>query len=156
MEHFPMITMEELSTLLNQGYWVIKPCPNKKEEDYDNELEYVLRDKSIGIHFQINSALPINVTDEQIRQSSPLLINDSKKPSRKMVKQFIDGMNIGDKLIIGRGAKQSLFICDITSSHYFQDSETTEFKTRRRISNIRRIPEEFERKKLVSTLCYYQ
>ena len=156
MEHFPMITMEELSTLLNQGYWVIKPCPNKKEEDYDNELEYVLRDKSIGIHFQINTALPINVTDEQIRQSSPLLINDSKKPSRKMVKQFIDEMNIGDKLIIGKGATKSLYICDIEGPHYFDDSEESTCKIRRRIRNIRRLPEEFQRTYFVSTLRYYE
>ena len=149
--------MEELNTLLSQGYWVMKPCSNKIQEHYDNELEYVLRDNSIGIHFNIMSPIPFNATDEQIRQSSPAYLNDnSKKQSRKMVKQFIDGMNIGDKLIIAKGKNQSLYICDITSSHYFQDSEVTSFKTRRRISNIRRVPEEFERRNLVQTLCYYE
>ena len=154
MEHFPMITMEELSTLLSEGYFVMKPCKNNK--NFENEHEYVLRTESIGIDYQINTPLPFNVTDEQIRHSSPYLDNDRKQRSRKMVKQFIDEMNIGDKLIIGKGATKSLYICDIEGPHYFGDSEESTCKIRRRIGNIRRLPEEFQRTYFVSTLRYYE
>ena len=87
----PMITMEELSTLLSQGYFVMKPCGNKIQQDYDNELEYVLKDKSIGIHFRINTPLPFNVTDEQIRHSSPTLLNiESNMLDIKLLDIIID------------------------------------------------------------------
>ena len=56
----------------------MKPCPNKIQQDFENELEYVLRDKSIGIHFNINREIPSNATDEQIRESSAYLNNVSK------------------------------------------------------------------------------
>ena len=60
-----------------------------------------------------------------------------------MVKQFIDSMQIGDTIIIARGKRTKfVYMCDITSSHYFQDSEVTSFKIRRRINNIRRVPED--------------
>lgn len=156
MQNIETLTMEEMNTLIEHGFWVMKPCSNKIQQHFENELEYVLRDKSIGIHFNINREIPSNATDEQIRESSAYLNNDSKKQSRKMVKQFVDNMQIGDKIIIARGKEQSLYICDITSSHYFQDSEVTSFKIRRRINNIKKIPEEFERKSLVQTLRYYE
>ena len=70
MEHFPMITMEELSTLLSQGYFVMKPY--KKIKRLWQRAWICFENKSIGIHFRINTLLPINVTDEQIRHSSPI------------------------------------------------------------------------------------
>ena len=73
-----------------------------------------------------------------------------------MVKQFITKLNIDDKVIIGKGARQSLFACNITSTPYYEENEQNSYKTRRRIKNLKRIPEEFTRPYLQQTIRYYK
>ncbi len=149
----PVMTMDEMNLFISQGYWVIKAHSNN--EEFDRELNYVIKDKSIGICFGINSPLKENSTDDDIRQSSTYLNQPKKESSRKMVKQFISDVRIGDKVIIGRGATQSLFICKIASTPYFEQNEHNSYKTRRRITYIRKVPEEFERAYLQQTIRYY-
>lgn len=149
----PVMTMDEMNLFISQGYWVIKAHSNN--EGFERELNYVIRDKSIGICFGINSSLKENSTDDDIRQSSTYLNQPKKESSRKMVKQFISDVRIGDKVIIGRGATQSLFVCKIASTPYFEQNEHNSYKTRRRITHIQKVPEEFERAYLQQTIRYY-
>ena len=120
-QDIPLMTNDEMQHFISQGYWVIKAHSNN--EDFERELNYVIRDKSIGICFGIHSPLKENATDDDIRQSSTYLNQPKKEASRKMVKQFISDVRIGDKVIIGRGATQSLFVCKIASTPYFEQTQ---------------------------------
>ena len=148
---------ENMSLYTSGKYWVIKPREwgktTTEKNKFNEELNYVITDRSIGICFNIRSPLTENSTDEEIRQSSIYFNQDDHKPSVRMISDFLSKIDIGDKVIIGKGATESLFVCTIDSTPYFTDREAT--RLRRRIKDIERVPENFQRKYFRYTLQVY-
>ena len=147
-DNIPTSTIDEINSL--NSYWVIKAWKNK--EGIQRQIDYIVKDKSIGIHFGNHGPFPTNVTDIQIVEKQP----ETKKPSRKMIQEFCNDIKIGDKIIIGKGKTGSLFVAEIASTYYYQPSDNIDdCQHRRRIKNIRRVPEEFIRQSQIKTLKHF-
>ena len=150
-QDIPFASSENMILYTSERYSVIKAHKNNKK--FDEALNYAITDRSIGICFDINSELTENATDEEIRQSSTYLNQERRSGSRKMVSDFLRNIRIGDKVIIGKGSQNSLFVCTIDSTPYYVERENT--RLRRRIKDIERVPENFERNYLRKTIQVY-
>ena len=149
---FPQISHEEMATLIHSIKWVHKP--GKNDQNFETKhLGFTLQDKSIGVHFGNCAPLQENVTDEQIKASHP----ECKLPARKMLRTFRNDYNIGDTILIGQGRDKCLYVAEISSTYYFHPMEDEDIcHHRRRICNIRRVPDGFCRRPLIQTLSAYE
>lgn len=146
----PQLTQEEMDA--THIDWVIKAWKNKPRL-FEKHLAHVLSDKSIGIHFGNLGALPVDVSDQFIRETWPQL----KSGSRSMLRTFRNDFKIGDTILISQGLEGCLYVAEIASTYYFQPDPDTEFcQHRMKIRNIRRVPDTFTRRPLVQTLSAYE
>ena len=150
---FPELTSEETNAT-NIDH-VLKAWPNTS--DFQRQLEFILRDKSIGIDFGYYQELPPNVSPDMI-EGLPTKMTQSKK----MLCFFRNDIKIGDTIIIAQGLTGCRYLADIASSYYYQSSETLSPSVdgscvhRRRICNIRKLPDGFCRRAQIKTLAPYK
>jgi hypothetical protein len=150
VEEYPTLTHGEMSQLdIN---WVIKAWKNRIPKLFEQHLKYVLKDRSIGIHFGNLGELPINVTKAYLRETFPTL-----GPNEiSMLKTFRNDFKIDDTILISQGALKSLYVAEVASTYYFQPDPDPEFcQHRLKIKNIRKVPDGFARRYLVQTLSPY-
>jgi len=152
LDTFPELTSEEADTTSID--FVLKAWPNTS--DFERQLEFVLRDKSIGIDFGYYQELPSDVTPSMI-EGLPARMTQSKK----MLCSFRNDLKIGDTIIVAQGLTGCRYLADIASSYYYQSSETQipsvdgSCVHRRRICNIRKLPYGFSRRAQIKTLAPY-
>ena len=123
------------------NYWYIKVAGNGK---YFNEiLQKSLNDNSIGIGFSIMK--DFNFTTQQDRNN--IWNNEGDSNKQKEIKEnnfdkFIKQMNIGDIVFLCKGVNTILYMAEILSNYYYDDSYTIQFPKyslphRRHITNIK-------------------
>lgn len=154
--HIPQLSQEETAALPIK--WVIKAWKNKNKKIFEYRLHQLLADGSIGLNFGHYQELPSNVTDEHIMEAQRHIGHPgNKKASRNMLRSFRNDINIGDTIIIGQGATGCRYVAQIASGYYYHPDETDQdwCMHRRRICNVRRLPEGFTRKYFKSTLGRY-
>ena len=154
--HIPRLSQAEAEALPIK--WVIKAWKNHNLDNFEYRLHQLLADGSIGINFGHYQELPPNVTDEHIMEAQRHIGHpENKKASRNMLRSFRNDLKIGDYVIIGQGGTKSRYVAQISSGYYYHPDETDQdwCMHRRRICNVRRLPEGFTRRFLMGTLGRY-
>ena len=120
--------------------WYIKVA--KKGKYFDNILQKSLDDKSIGIGFGI--WIDYNLTTQQDRNNTwndKLYSKKQKELRENNFDNFITQMNIGDIIFICKGENTILYMAEVSSDYYFDDSYTIvptySLAHRRHITNIK-------------------
>ena len=140
---------------------IVKPCKNSGADgDFQTVLNYCLGDNSIGLHYGVGFDLTGLGNSNQIRRSldahwnNTVMISDNHEgwPHRNtpsLLNKFINQLQIGDKIIIGQGARNALYLATISSSYYFDPSQIVGtsltglecgFFHRRKLTNITPLP----------------
>ena len=121
--------------------WYIKVA--KKGKYFDNILQKSLDDKSIGIGFGI--WIDYNLTTQPDRNNTwndKLCSKKQKELRENNFDNFVRQMNIGDIIFLCKGENTILYMAEVSSDYYFDDSYTIVFPTyslphRRHITNIK-------------------
>ena len=159
--HIPQLSQEDAAALPIK--WVIKAKSNESSSEYEARLHQHLEDGSIGINFGHYQELPSNVTDEHIVEAERQMVEveqmetSNKKLSRNMLSCFRNDIKSGDYFIIGQGATGCRYVAQIESGYYYQPRPEDKgwAMHRRRMCNVRRLPEGFTRKYFKPTLGRY-
>jgi hypothetical protein len=121
--------------------WYIKVASNGKY--FDDILDKSLSDKSIGIGFGI--LIDYNLTTQPDRNNTwndKLCSKKQKELRENNFDNFVRQMNIGDIIFLCKGENTILYMAEVSSDYYFDDSYTIVFPTyslphRRHITNIK-------------------
>ena len=146
----PQLTQEEMDGIHID--WVIKPGTND-DNFYTKHLPESLQDSSIGIHDYNLWELREIVTDEFL-----MITHGEFGPNqRRQMRQFRNDFKPGHTILIGQGKVECLYVAEIASTYYFHPMEDKDIcHHRRRICNIRKVPDGFTRRPLVQTLSAYK
>jgi hypothetical protein len=145
-----------------QAQWathLIKIYPSSKQyggvERFDSWLRKVMEDGSIGIDYRLTAAMNEHKTKDllldamnrnRLDNGDPKLTNGSKWPY--YVDMFINKLQIGDKVLLIRGANEVLYVATIDSGCYFTNEIKWKnggyspggFYHRRRLKDIQPLP----------------
>ena len=141
---------------VNNAKFIFKFFPNKGVTDREWKAMEAkcLEDLSIGIDYGMTESFLDCLSKEDIKRGLiglyPELSQRSGSPG--LINMFLNEMNVGDEILIGRGAQNILYVATIASCPYFtKNSKWTqcEFRFlenltalfhRRHIINIKRLP----------------
>jgi len=148
--NFPVAETENLQNIK----WIIKPTQSKRQ-DWNKFILELIDTSSIGIDYNIIS----DITELDEEALSEILDGNpctSGHPRRiKQIKDFIHNVNVGDKIIVGKGAYKSLYCATIESEPYFDSDTILTCKIRRKLTDIKKLPQGFTRKCSLQTIVKY-
>ena len=141
---------------LNNAKYIFKFFPNKGVTDREWKAmeSKCLEDLSIGIDYGMTESFLDCLSKEDIKRGITKLYPELSQRSGApgLINMFLNEMNVGDEILIGRGAQNILYVATIASCPYFtRNSKWTqcEFRFlenltalfhRRHIINIKRLP----------------
>ena len=131
------------------NYWYIKVSSNDRK--FNNILQKSLNDKSIGIGYGINRNYTSMTRQDRHNIWNNLGHNDrGKKLRENYFNTFINKMNIGDIVFLTKGEYQILYMAQISSNYYYDESYNG-LNNRRLITNIRKF-EAIAPKRMLATI----
>ena len=131
------------------NYWYIKVSSNDRK--FNNILKKSQNDKSIGIGYDINRNYTSMTRQDRHNIWNNLGHNDrGKKLRENYFNTFINKMNIGDIVFLTKGEYQILYMAQISSNYYYDESYNG-LNNRRHITNIRKF-EAIAPKRMLATI----
>lgn len=141
---------------VNNAKFIFKFFRNKRVTDREWKAmeSKCLEDLSIGIDYGMTESFLDCLSKEDIKRNLTKLYPELSQRSGApgLINMFLNEMNVGDEILIGRGAQNILYVATIASCPYFtKNSKWTqcEFRFlenltalfhRRHIINIKRLP----------------